>query len=212
MIKAVVFDFDGVILESAEIKTRAFRKLFATERPDRVSAIVDYHVRNMGVSRFVKFRHIFQNILGRPLPNETEAELGRKFSEIVLQEVLEAPFVPGAREFLDENCGKYDLFVASGTPTEELRHIAEKRGIAGRFKRIYGTPATKTDILRAILTDSGWNPGEVVFVGDAETDLNAAHDTGVVFVARIGPESSAMSETQHRLADLRGLAALISSL
>jgi beta-phosphoglucomutase-like phosphatase (HAD superfamily) len=50
MLRAIVFDFDGVILESADIKTNAFRALFASY-PEHVDQIVDFHLRNAGVSR-----------------------------------------------------------------------------------------------------------------------------------------------------------------
>ena len=99
MIKAIIFDFDGVILESAEIKTRAFRKLFEPNYPDKVEAIVDYHCNNMGISRYLKFGYIFENILHLSLSKELEEELGQRFSEIVFEEILNAPFVPGAVSF-----------------------------------------------------------------------------------------------------------------
>ena len=61
MIKAIIFDFDGVLVESAEIKTEAFRQLFSSF-PDKVHEIVEYHKRNMGISRYVKFRYFYENI------------------------------------------------------------------------------------------------------------------------------------------------------
>ncbi len=63
MIKAIIFDLDGVILESADIKTKAFLKLFEAF-PKHVDVILDYHVKNMGISRYVKLRHIYNNMLG----------------------------------------------------------------------------------------------------------------------------------------------------
>ncbi|MDD1661933.1 MAG: HAD family hydrolase, partial [Methanomicrobiales archaeon] len=66
MIASLLLDFDGVILESVEVKTRAFRELFSF-RPDHVGEIVAYHMRNTGVSRFDKFRHIYREILKEPL-------------------------------------------------------------------------------------------------------------------------------------------------
>ena len=52
MIEAIIFDFDGVILESADIKTNAFRTLFEKESPELINKIISYHFKNMGISRF----------------------------------------------------------------------------------------------------------------------------------------------------------------
>ena len=62
MLKAIFFDFDGVIVESAGIKTEAFRKLFSNY-PDQVDEIVDYHKANAGISRYDKFDYIYEKIL-----------------------------------------------------------------------------------------------------------------------------------------------------
>ena len=66
-IKAILFDFDGVLLESAEVKTRAFVKIFEPIAPHRMTEVVAYHTAHMGISRYVKFRYIYEQILKRPL-------------------------------------------------------------------------------------------------------------------------------------------------
>jgi beta-phosphoglucomutase-like phosphatase (HAD superfamily) len=57
MIETIIFDFDGVILESVTVKTEAFRELFSSE-PDCPDEIVEFHKRNGGMSRYDKFRHV----------------------------------------------------------------------------------------------------------------------------------------------------------
>ena len=94
-----MLDFDGVILESAGIKTNAFRRLFSGY-PAHVEAIVNYHVRSGGVSRYRKFRHIFENILKLSLSDAHMTELGHRFSTLIWEEMERAPFVPGAVAFL----------------------------------------------------------------------------------------------------------------
>ena len=102
MIKAIIFDFDGVIIESSEIKTAAFRTLFATY-PDRLTEIIAHHQKNSGISRYKKFRYIYEEILGQALSVQKEAALGEEFSLIVLEKVLNAPYTAGAIEFLQRN-------------------------------------------------------------------------------------------------------------
>lgn len=184
MTEAIVFDFDGVLVESADIKTEAFRELFSCYG-DRAGEIVTYHQLHMGISRYVKFRYFYENILGQELSHEREMELGERFSRIVLARILKAPFVAGTLDFLEAHYRKTPLFIASGTPDDELRYIASQRGISHYFKEIHGTPRTKPEILMDILARYSWRASDVVFVGDAESDLKAAAESGVRFVARI---------------------------
>ena len=151
MINTIIFDFDGVILESAEIKTVAFRRLFEDDYPEEVEEIVDYHINNMGISRYVKFRHIFNNIILQPLTLKQEEELGQRFSAIVFEEVLKAPIVSGLLEFLEEYYKTIQLFIASGTPEDELHTIVKRRGLGKYFQGIFGTPKTKAEIIFHIM-------------------------------------------------------------
>ena len=186
MPEVLVFDFDGVILESADIKTRAFRELFAAH-PDRVDEIVAYHEANAGISRFLKFRHIYGSMLGRPLGPEEERALGERFADLVVEEVIRCPFVPGALEFLQANFREHALFVASGTPESELRRLVEARNLTAYFREVYGSPAGKPAILERILAMTGTPRASLVFVGDGMSDYEAAKAAGVEFIGRARP-------------------------
>ena len=127
MIGAIVFDFDGVILESADLKTVAFVEMFA-DRPEHQDAIRAHHLENLGISRYEKFRWIYANLFHEPLTEQRSAELGQQFSNLVFDKVLACPFVPGARQALDALHGTRPLYVASGTPHDELLRIIDHRG------------------------------------------------------------------------------------
>lgn len=203
----IVFDFDGVILESADIKTRAFGRLFE-HHPDHVEAIVELHLRLAGVSRFEKFKLIHADILDLPLDDTELERLGEEFSRLALEEILRCPFVPGAREFLAARHETHRLFVASGTPQEELRQIVRERKLERFFEGIYGTPAEKAEIAKRILAETGAERHEAVFVGDATTDLDGARGAGVPFIGRLpasGPNPFE-GEGVPVVADLRELA------
>lgn len=183
MIKAIIFDFDGVLIESAGIKTEAFRRLLSKWN-DKVDEIVSYHIKNMGISRYVKFRYFYENIINETYSDEIEAELGARFSEIVLDEIKKAPLVNGTKDFLGQNYQKYLFFIASGTPQEELNDIVSFRGLEKYFNGVYGTPATKTEIVEMILKRNCLERNQVVFVGDAESDKMAAGESGIPFILR----------------------------
>ena len=57
--KAIALDFDGVILESAVIKTQAFSGVFENY-PEHLEAIINHHLNNVGVSRYEKFKYIYK--------------------------------------------------------------------------------------------------------------------------------------------------------
>lgn len=189
MIGAVVLDFDGVILESTEIKTETFAALYAEQGPAIVAAVVRHHLDNLGISRFEKFAWISEHLLGRPLAAAEREALGRRFAELVRDRVLAAPFVPGAEEALTTLAARgLPLVIASGTPEDELRWIVARRGLAGLFRGVHGAPRGKPEILREVLAELALAPGEVLFVGDGTTDHDAARATGVAFLARDSPD------------------------
>lgn len=211
MIRAVIFDLDGVIIESAEIKTRAFEVLFAGY-PDKLPEIISYHQKNAGISRYLKFRYFYERVLGQELSGQEEAQLGRRFSQVALKEILEAPFVPGAIEFLSQNRNRYCLFVASGTPDGELQDILEHRQLSQFFLEAHGAPREKADIVEDILDRYSFQREEVVFVGDAESDRAAAERAGIPFIARITRENFELKDCRWRINDLIGLETLLQNM
>lgn len=211
MIKAIIFDLDGVIIESAEIKTDAFRTLFA-DYPDKLPEIIAYHQKNAGISRYKKFRYIYEKMLSQELSREREKELGGRFSQIVLGKILKAPLVVGAEDFLKRNYRRYLLFVASGTPEEELGYILSQRGLDMYFQGAYGTPRVKSEITRQILAEHQLSSREVVFIGDAESDKITAKETGVIFVARINASDNALDNCPWKIRDFASLEAVIDRI
>lgn len=183
MFKVIILDFDGVILESMAIKTNAFKELFKNY-PEHIDAIVEYHIKNGGVSRYKKFSYIYNNILKQPINEDKLKELGEMFSHLVLQQMLKCPFVHGVQEFLEEYSKKASIFIASGTPQEELHFIVKKRGLLDYFKGVYGTPALKSEIIGHILDEEAVRKEEAIFVGDALSDYEDAKKICVPFVAR----------------------------
>ncbi|MDD5005738.1 MAG: HAD-IA family hydrolase [Candidatus Omnitrophica bacterium] len=189
MIKSIIFDFDGVIAESVEIKTGAFRTLFK-DYPQCLKAIIEYHINNGGISRYDKFRFIYQNIIKEKLSEAQFNQLGKRFSELVVDKVVRSPLVEGAQELLDRCYGRYEMFVISGTPKKEIKEIIKRRKLEKYFTEIYGSPDKKTDLITNILRKNNYNTSEVVFIGDSVNDFNAAKEIGVKFIARIKDDNS----------------------
>ncbi|MBX3036827.1 MAG: HAD family hydrolase [Anaerolineales bacterium] len=179
-IKAILFDFDGVIVDSVNVKTEAFRELFSNEK-EHLQTILNFHLANGGMSRFVKFEIIYREILKKPLTKEFSQELGERFSKLVMQKVIECEYMPGALEFLQKYSTQLPLFIASGTPQDELKTITAKRGLTNYFKEIHGTPRSKPKIIRDIVERHNIKTEEMPFIGDAINDYKAAIETNLPF-------------------------------
>ncbi|MDR2161605.1 MAG: HAD family hydrolase [Desulfovibrio sp.] len=180
----VVFDCDGVLLESVEAKTRAFERIEADFGPRAAGRLTRHHKENGGVSRAEKFAWFFKEVLYRPLSAGENEALCRRFASFCLEEVLSSSLVPGALETLTAWSGRVPLFVASGTPQEELAEVLRHKGLAGYFTGIFGSPPDKASLLRNILRLSGAPPEQAVMVGDSRTDQLAAEAAGALFYGR----------------------------
>jgi len=206
MIDAVIFDFDGVLVESVDIKTAAFGKLFRDEGTDVERQVVEYHLLNTGVSRFDKFRYIYQHILKKELTEDKFKNLCDTFAALVMDEVVSAPYVAGAKEFLDSFTGKCKFFVTSATPQDEIDEIVKRRQMDQYFEEVYGAPVKKIEAVRTILDKYGFDPDSVIYVGDAMSDYEAAKSSGLKFVARINNNEDIFSKIDcAKMRDLTNL-------
>jgi beta-phosphoglucomutase-like phosphatase (HAD superfamily) len=180
---AVLFDFDGVLIESVDIKTAVFRQLFA-DHPEHLPEIVALHDAHGGISRFVKFDMIYRDILRAPLSPERRAELGRRFADMAVEQTIACPMVAGARDMLDALVQRLPMAVVSGTPETELEHILARRGLARYFVEVGGSPRTKSAIIDDMVERRSWRRARMVLIGDAMTDFDAARATGLAFIGR----------------------------
>lgn len=181
--EAIFFDFDGVILNSVDVKTKAFAKMFREYGPEVEKKVVEYHLNNGGVSRFDKFRYYYEEILNKPVNEETIKSLSEHFSYLVMDGVLASPFVSGAKETL-EVLRENDMFayVVSGTPDREIRLIVERKGLSKYFKEVHGSPRKKQEICQEIINRENYNSQNCLFIGDAMSDYEAAQKNGICFL------------------------------
>ena len=183
-IKALIFDFDGVIAESVQVKTDAFAALYASYGNDVIQKVVDYHEANGGISRFEKIKYYHKTFLNINLTENEIKELADRFSKLVINKVIESPYVPGSLEYIQNNYKKYKVFISTGTPTEEINQILIGRRIAHFFTGVYGSPEKKEQHIQKIITDYKLDPSTLLFFGDSLTDFLAAKTKGVKFVLR----------------------------
>jgi len=182
--KNLVFDFDGVLAESNEIRFNGFRRLFREFPLPQVDELVAYVKANGGVSRYEKIRYFFQEVRGEPITEERIQVLAAQFSDLVHQEVVDAEPVKGSVEFLEQNVSKFNFALVSGSDQTELRVVCRERKIDRYFKRILGSPVKKKDNLTQLLKDLEWKTNETVYIGDSNNDLEASSANRIDFIGR----------------------------
>ncbi len=177
----LVFDCDGVILDSNRIKTDAFRSVALRYGSDVAEALVQFHVQHGGMSRYRKFEHLLVNILGQAGDEKELQTLASAYGECVYRELLQCDIAPGLHE-LRKATADQAWMVVSGGDEAELRRVFEARGLDVLFERgVHGSPATKDVIFQRELSTANLEL-PALFVGDSRYDHEAAQRAGLQFV------------------------------
>ncbi len=181
--KVLFWDFDGVIKESVDVKTKAFQELFVEYGTEVTEKIRVHHEANGGMSRFEKFP-IYMEFANIKATDEKIKRLCEKFSDLVLDGVVNSPWIPGAETFIRSNTNQQIFIVVSATPTEELLEIIERLNLRSSFESIFGAPTSKTEAIRTSLNRLSIPAADAVMIGDASADLEAASLNKVPFILR----------------------------
>jgi HAD superfamily hydrolase (TIGR01549 family) len=187
-IRVIVLDFDGVVVESNQIKHQAFSELFS-RYPAFYEEIMKYQRAHNSVGRHQKFRYIMETIMHIPFSQVLADEWAMQYAAMTRSKIISCPFVPGVPEFLARFQKYYPLFLASATPLDELEIIVRDRDLSPFFTGIYGAPVKKPEIFSRIAQKSDLLPGEILFIGDSREDYLAAQEYGCHFIARISDYS-----------------------
>ncbi len=180
----IIFDFDGVLAESNEIRFQGFIELFRDLPEDKMTRFMDFVRANGGLSRYGKIKHLHETILGRSISDSEISVLAQKYSRIVMEDIIKARPVEGSLEFLAEHRGQFEFAVISGSDEEELRKVCRARGIDRYFRAMFGSPREKGENVARLLTREKWDPEASLYVGDSQNDYHAAIETGIGFIAR----------------------------
>jgi phosphoglycolate phosphatase-like HAD superfamily hydrolase len=182
MLKGIIFDFDGVIAESVQVKTDAFASLYEKYGDNIVTKVIEHHEANGGMSRFKKIKLYHESFLNKAITNEEIEDLANQFSKLVVRKVIDSPYVPGVFKYIQKCYEKYNLFISTGTPTNEMYQILGGREISKYFVEVYGSPEEKSTHISKIMSKYNYYPDELIFYGDANTDIDAAEQANIPFV------------------------------
>ena len=211
-IKAIIFDFDGVLAESVNVKGDAFVALYKEEPQSVQKQVLDYHQKHGGVTRYDKIRYYEETLCNRAVNEQRVEEIAQQFSDIVEEGVIRSPWVDGAQEFLEIHYQAMPFYIASATPEEELIRIVKARNMDYYFKGVYGAPIKKHEHIGKVMEDHNFSPAEIVMIGDAMTDYDAAKVTGTHFIGRRLPnKASPFPDATTLINDLKELEQCLKS-
>ena len=180
-----IFDCDGVILDSNQLKIDAMRNALLPIITDtnKVNVCVDYFRHNFGRSRFHHVEFFVEELLqlNEDVKLSTKESILQAYSKQCKTLYLSASLTPGFIDFVTGLDGK--KYIASGSEQGELREVFEERGLDAYFNGIFGSPAKKSDLVMDILTTNTAN--NAVMFGDAVSDFEAAQLNHIDFVAYV---------------------------
>src|SRR5487761_781656 len=183
MIRALVFDFDGLILDTEEPIYRSWLEVYQAHGE---TLPFERWVQTVG-STNTQFhpQHHLEERLGRPLAQEVlDVRVGRRTEMILAQQVL-----PGILQHIDDaGALGLKLGVASSSTRHWVGGHLERLGILGRFDcvRCRGdvNPANPApDLYIAVLDCLGVSPAEAVAIEDSPNGVMAAKQAGMFCVA-----------------------------
>lgn len=182
--RTLVFDCDGVVLDSNRIKTEAFRLAALPWGEDVAEALVLHHVANGGISRYAKFAYLIEELV----PRYGKTQIGPSVNEMIatfekhvragLGSCRAASGLNKLRQVTEDS----RWMIVSGGDQSELRWVFNKRGFDQLFDGgIFGSPDDKQDILqRETANGNLQRPG--LFLGDSRYDHKAAKSIEIDFV------------------------------
>ena len=179
------FDFDGVIHNSVEAKTKAFLSVYEAEASEsQLNEIRKYHELNGGINRKLKFEYFEKNIFNRDFDESILLKLCIKFENALAEMLAKVPIEQTAKKLIFELKKKqYLLTIVSGAPGNEIKQILRKEGLEDLFVEVLDGTSPKQKHLNYLMNHYGLSQNEIVFMGDSMTDYIAAKDVNIPFIA-----------------------------
>tara|TARA_B110000238_G_scaffold200485_1_gene250794 strand:- start:1946 stop:2599 length:654 start_codon:yes stop_codon:yes gene_type:complete len=178
----IIFDCDGVILNSNFQKIEAYRNTAIAYGASNIQAeeLVAYHVNLTGISRIVKFKHFLKEIMDEGVTDYSMKKLVDNLNIEVIN-LLKNCEVASGLEKLKSQTKKSTWMVASGGDQDELRFLFKEKNIASFFDGgIYGSPSSKHQIVERKLKDKNFLP--TLFLGDSLYDIQTAQKYKLDFI------------------------------
>lgn len=176
----LVFDCDGVLLNSNRVKSQAFYLAALPYGEAVAQELVHHHITNGGISRYKKFSYFLEKIMPDAQHDGALAGLLDSYARHVREGLLNCEVASGLHELRKKTADARWLIVSGGDQTE-LRETFARRDLDKLFNGgIFGSPDTKDDILaRECANGNLLQPA--ILLGDSKYDHQVATRTGLDF-------------------------------
>jgi HAD superfamily hydrolase (TIGR01509 family) len=187
VIEAVVFDLDGVVVDSEHVWDDVRREL-AEERGGRWHDQASRDMMGMSSTEWSRYMH---DVIGlQEPPDEINAEVVRRL-EAVYRERL--PLIPGAVDAVERLAERWPLGLASSSNRGVIDFVLEVSGLARLFRVTVsseevprGKPAP--DVYLEAAGRLGVAPERCAAVEDSENGIHSAKSAGMRVIAIPNPQ------------------------
>jgi len=180
--KTILWDFDGVILDSMLVRDEGFRQIFNEYSKEQVEELIVYHRKNGGLSRYVKIRFFYESILGKEISEELILNYANEFSKIMKKMLVNKNnLIEDAVVFIKNQYKNYNFHIVSGSDEKELRYLCQELGVNNYFLSIHGSPTPKNDLVKSLIAQKKYVKSEICLIGDSINDYEAAKLNGIKF-------------------------------
>ncbi|MFN0118592.1 MAG: HAD family hydrolase [Elusimicrobiota bacterium] len=182
-----ILDFDGTLVDSNSIKLNAFNGCFLEFLQD-FPGIIDYCHSNHHTPRWIKFKHVYENILKRPYNAAIEQSLMARYEALTTKNIIKAPMILSADKFLKWSKKNKRVFLVSSTPTDILIQILKGRNMFESFEKVQGAPVKKSEYILSLSKELKTSVSKFLFWGDTLEDLNSAKESNCPFVGVVNED------------------------
>lgn len=180
--KNILWDFDGVILDSMAVRDWGFKEIFKDFPQEQVDKLLQYHTLNGGLSRYVKIRYFYNEILGKEISELEVLEFANEFSLLMKKELINPKnLIQDSLNFIKENYKNYNFHIVSGSDQEELRFLCKELAIDHYFLSIFGSPTPKKQLVKNLLDSKEYDLNQTCLIGDSINDFEAADYNTIKF-------------------------------
>ena len=181
--KIMVFDFDGVIIDSTEVKIDEYRNLFSqfTKNKTTLNKIIKIYKNSAGIPRETTLKKVFKEVLGKTISNQEVENLSSDFSKRIFRRLETIELLKGFLEYLTIH-KEINKHIISGAPNSDISYLIKKLNLSKHFKSIKGGPLNKENELINIRKLENVKAQDIVYFGDQKNDYIAAKSAGVGFI------------------------------
>lgn len=178
----IFWDFDGVILNSDEVRTEGFKYIFDSYSKKQIDMLINYHTINGGLSRYEKIEYFSQKILDKKLNDEEKKQYAQLYGNYCRERLCDKNLlIKNSINFIKENHKNFDFHLVSASDEKELIYLCSNLDIKKYFKSISGSPVNKIENIKRLLKSNNYIESKCCLIGDSINDKVAAIENSISF-------------------------------